>query len=212
MDSAGTSENNFFIKLSDGGLSQQVHPPQFSGCVSNELASEFSKLLGNLDDRANVSEILSLLRLVYCSPNINSVDIRTFISHLLLGPLRSGQYKFLYDKSGENQGEGPENVIGFFSYAFLGEEEARAFANSSSEAGIWSQKPEDGELYIIDFIAPFGRVMSCCREVHREIFRKFVKHPKYKAKSVVPFKAFRRPSDRRSKWKATPLSCRLQKT
>ena len=99
-----------------------------------------------------------------------------------------------------------------FSYAFLDEKAARAFDNLSSEADIWSQKPEGGELYVIDFIAPFGRVMSCCREVHREIFRKFVKHPKYEAKSVVPFEAFRRPSDRRSKWKATPLSCRLQKT
>ena len=207
-----TSENNFFIKLSNGGLSEQADTPQFSGRESNELAREFSKLLGNLDDRANVSEILSLLKLVYCSPNINSVDIRTLISHLLLGPLSTGQYKFFYDKSGENQGEGPDNVIGFFSYAFLGEEDARAFASVSQEAGIWSQKPEDGELYIIDFIAPFGRVISCCREAHRENFRKFGKHPKYEADGVVPFEGFRHRSNRPSKWKATPLSCRLQKT
>ena len=207
-----TSENNFFIKLSDGGLNQQLYAPQFSGRESNELAREFSKLLGNLDDRANVSEILSLLKLVYCSPNINSVDIRALISDLLLGPLSSGQYKFFYDKSGQNQGEGPENVIGFFSYAFLDEKAARAFANSSSEADIWSQKPEGGELYVIDFIAPFGRVMSCCREVHREIIKKFAKHPKYEADGLVPFEGFRHRSNRPSKWKATPLSCRLQKT
>ena len=193
----GTSENNFFIKLSDGGLSQQAYQPQFSGSGPTRLAREYLELLGDLNDKAKVSEILSILKLVYCSPNINSIDIRALISGLLLGPLSSGQYKFFYDKSGQNQGEGPDNVIGFFSYAFLDEKAARAFANSSSGAGIWSQKPEDGELFVIDFIAPFGRVISCCREGHREIFRKFGKHPKYEANSVVTFEAFRRPSNRR---------------
>ena len=80
-----TSENNFFIKLSDGGLSQQACQYQFGSGGPTRPAREYLELRRLKRDKAKVSEILSILKLVYCSPNINSIDIRALISGLLLG-------------------------------------------------------------------------------------------------------------------------------
>ena len=195
------------ILLSNGGLSAESHTFPYLDLDPEALAEDLSMFEQSLAGNSCVADILPILQLVYSSPGFAQVDIKQFIRTLIFGPLGSGQYKLFSKDITDGNGNKEERVVGFFSYAFLDEASVDGYWKKPLSTRIWKNLPEDGELYVIDFFAPFGDVLSCCRGVHREIKRKFGDHPKYEGQKSIPLFGFRL-NRRPMKWNVSSLSCR----
>lgn len=86
------------------------------------------------------------------------------IERLVAAPL-FGERSLLY----YNQDEG--ELISFVSFAFLNDEQEQHHINRTQKLhpSVFGNKPEDGNLWFIDFIAPFGGVPSLMRHTREWI-------------------------------------------
>ena len=69
-------------------------------------------------------------------------------------------------------------TVGFVTFAFLSEEAEEGYVNKTRKLQPSDFKGEEGTLWFIDFIAPFGHVRPFIQELRKE-FR-----PKYKIAKI----------------------------
>jgi len=65
---------------------------------------------------------------------------------------------------------------GLFSYAFLPKFAEDAYKDGSAKltADIWKNEPDDGMLWVIDFIAPYNNALSIGRFVQRTLTDRYL--------------------------------------
>jgi len=91
------------------------------------------------------------------------------LERLVLPPLIVGKMSVIYSKdyTGMNAG----SPRGLYSYAFLDEEAEAGYMDGSRkiQPEDWEKGPEDGTLWIIDFIAPYDNAREIVRQVQQEL-------------------------------------------
>lgn len=67
------------------------------------------------------------------------------------------------------------DMIGFISYTFLNPRTETKFLNRSGliDWDDWSTRPDQGNLWVMDVIAPFGGGTKMCRETAKEVGDKY---------------------------------------
>lgn len=65
---------------------------------------------------------------------------------------------------------------GLFSYAFLPKEEEKGYRDGSRKLSdkIWSYGPQDGMLYVIDFIAPYNNALEIGRFAQKVLTERYI--------------------------------------
>ena len=65
---------------------------------------------------------------------------------------------------------------GFFSYAFLNKDQEAGYLDGSKKLtpDIWSNGPDDGMLYVIDFIAPYNNALKTGRFVQKVLTERYI--------------------------------------
>lgn len=65
---------------------------------------------------------------------------------------------------------------GLFSYAFLPKEVEEGYKDGSKKlpADIWSNGPDDGMLYVIDFIAPYKNALKLGRFAQKVLTKRYI--------------------------------------
>ena len=65
--------------------------------------------------------------------------------------------------------EGTEELVGFITWTFLTPEAEKGFLDGSRslQAQDWITAPEEGQLWIIDMVAPFGGVSEMVRNTKK---------------------------------------------
>lgn len=79
------------------------------------------------------------------------------IDNLMTAAIEAGRLEVMYKE---------DIPVGMFSYTFLTPPQEKNYINnqwSESVKDIWKNNPENGNLYIIDFIAPHKNAMSVAR-------------------------------------------------
>jgi len=65
---------------------------------------------------------------------------------------------------------------GLFSYAFLNKEQEAGYKDGSKKLtpDIWSNGPDDGMLYVIDFIAPYNNALKVGRFSQKVLTERYI--------------------------------------
>ena len=105
----------------------------------------------------------NLAQLLADSPyhrNMTEAGIWKFVE----APIRFG--KAIIVKDGED-------VVGFSTYAFLHEHQVEGYLNKTRKLKSIDFMRENGELWFIDFIAPYGNAREVLKEVKTEFGRRY---------------------------------------
>ena len=65
---------------------------------------------------------------------------------------------------------------GLFSYAFLPKVAEKAYRDGSAKLtpDVWKNGPQDGSLYVIDFIAPYNNALKVGRFVQKVLTERYI--------------------------------------
>ena len=86
------------------------------------------------------------------------------VRRLIEAPIRFG--KAIIVKDGDD-------VVGFSTYAFLHEHQVEGYLNKTRKLKSIDFMREKGELWFIDFIAPYGNAREVLKEVKTEFGRRY---------------------------------------
>jgi len=86
------------------------------------------------------------------------------VRRLIEAPIRFG--KAIIVKDGDD-------VVGFSTYAFLYEHQVEGYLNKTRKLKSIDFMREKGELWFIDFIAPYGNAREVLKEVKTEFGRRY---------------------------------------
>jgi hemolysin-activating ACP:hemolysin acyltransferase len=89
------------------------------------------------------------------------------LERLVIPAMLNDKMMIMYDGS---------RPTGLFTYAFLPKDVRESYKSGSKklQANIWSNGPNDGILYVIDFIAPYGNALKLGRFVQKSLTERYL--------------------------------------
>lgn len=89
------------------------------------------------------------------------------MKRLVIPALKNKKMLVMYDDA---------RPTGLFSYAFLNKEQEAGYKDGSKKLtpDIWSNGPDDGMLYVIDFIAPYNNALKVGRFVQKVLTERYI--------------------------------------
>jgi hemolysin-activating ACP:hemolysin acyltransferase len=88
------------------------------------------------------------------------------LERLILPAIEAGKMKVFHED---------DKPMGLYSHAFLSPEAAKGYLLKTRkiQAGDWSTDHESGDLYIMDFIAPYGNARGIARMVQKDLMDRY---------------------------------------
>ena len=108
-----------------------------------------------------------VVKLMMCSPAHRHYTME-HVDRLVLPALIKNKCQVFY-----NNEDG--DMIGFISYTFLRSEREYMFLDRQGliDWDDWATKPTDGNLWVMDVIAPFGGAKKMCRQTAKQVAEEF---------------------------------------
>jgi len=99
------------------------------------------------------------------------------LERLVIPALKEDKLLVMYDYGDTKEKAHKEAwPTGLFSYAFLNKEQEAGYKDGSKKLtpDIWSNGPDDGMLYVIDFIAPYNNALKVGRFVQKVLTERYI--------------------------------------
>tara|TARA_E500000318_G_C3520920_1_gene196348 strand:+ start:306 stop:761 length:456 start_codon:yes stop_codon:yes gene_type:complete len=107
------------------------------------------------------------VRLMSCSRHHQTYTVRD-IERYVAAPIVAGRASMFYD-------EDEDDIAGFITHTFLTQEAEDGFISGKRPLQIedWMTEPDDGQLWLIDFVAPYGGVDMITRAYRRQLAHRY---------------------------------------
>lgn len=115
------------------------------------------------------SEIGEVVTLMSCSDYYKQYSVSD-IERYVSAPIAASRAAMFYDEDGD--------IAGFVTHAFLRPKIEKAFIEGTHKMELkdWIAEPSDGQLWIIDFIAPMGGADQITKWHRRQLANEYDDH------------------------------------